>query len=195
MFLALMMSLRLPTPVASVYMVRNELYYPQQRAAAPTVKQFRHVRLLRRHLPWFRRPLLNNSLAGSIADFDLVQQYINGCAAVVHTTILFQGNGIDASGKRAPGEFADDQNHAELPWLVNLKGLWNALECAQKSGCRRVVRIGSCHHEWPGVAHLQVATCFIYAWKRHDPPAMPHWLFKTDALRSLPHPTLLFRLV
>jgi nucleoside-diphosphate-sugar epimerase len=87
---------------------------------------------------------------GSIADFDLVEKHIAGCTAVVHTTILFQGE-----GNGAPGEFSSDQNHAELPWIVNLKGLWNTLECAHLAGCRRVVHVGSCQHEWPGVPHLK----------------------------------------
>jgi nucleoside-diphosphate-sugar epimerase len=86
---------------------------------------------------------------GSIADFDLAQEYVQGCDAVVHTTILFQGD-----GGGAPGQFAADINHAELPWIVNLKGLWNILECAHQAGCSRVVHVGSCQHEWPGVAHL-----------------------------------------
>jgi nucleoside-diphosphate-sugar epimerase len=37
---------------------------------------------------------------------------------------------------------------------VNLKGLWNVLECAQQQELRRVVHIGSCHHQWPGSPHL-----------------------------------------
>ena len=88
---------------------------------------------------------------GTIADFDLCKQYIEGCAAIVHTTVLFTGG----DQPDVPGEYTgEDVEHNELSWIVNLKGLWNILECARlrEGAVQRVVHIGSCQHEWPATS-------------------------------------------
>ena len=88
---------------------------------------------------------------GTIADFDLCKQYIEGCAAIVHTTVLFTGG----DQPDVPGEYTgEDVEHNELSWIVNLKGLWNILECARltEGAVQRVVHVGSCQHEWPATS-------------------------------------------
>ena len=78
---------------------------------------------------------------GSIADYDTVRSLVEGCDAVIHAAAWQPGI---ASGSAAPAA-------GDLPWLVNVKGLWNLLDCAAAAGTvRRVVHIGSCHTVWPG---------------------------------------------
>lgn len=69
---------------------------------------------------------------GDIVDFKIVDRALEGAEVVVHTAVL----GGSHQGAYGP----DDQ----LPFLVNLKGLWNVLEAARQRGIRRVVHIGSC---------------------------------------------------
>ena len=77
---------------------------------------------------------------GSIADYATVRSLVEGCDAVIHAAAWQPGI---ASGSAAPAA-------GDLPWLVNVKGLWNLLDCAAAAGVRRVVHIGSCHTVWPG---------------------------------------------
>jgi nucleoside-diphosphate-sugar epimerase len=66
---------------------------------------------------------------GDITDYATVQDLVEGCSYIVHATAYFP-SGADPN---------DD-----LPWLVNVKGLWNILDCARKSDTvKRVVHIGS----------------------------------------------------
>ena len=71
-------------------------------------------------------------LHGDVADFGSVDRALDGMEAVVHAAVYFSG---------APGAYGVDD---ELPFLVNLKGLWNVLEAARTRRVRRVVHIGSC---------------------------------------------------
>ena len=53
---------------------------------------------------------------GDISDYETVQKLVDGCSAIVHTTAYF-----------GPPDNADPSD--DLPWLVNVKGLWNVLDC------------------------------------------------------------------
>ncbi|SVC24705.1 uncharacterized protein METZ01_LOCUS277559, partial [marine metagenome] len=70
---------------------------------------------------------------GQISDYETVDRVIEGVDAVIHVAVYF-----------GPYEKNDD-----LPFLVNLKGLWNTLESARQRGVRRIVHIGSCQVEHP----------------------------------------------
>jgi nucleoside-diphosphate-sugar epimerase len=64
---------------------------------------------------------------GDTSDYDTVLAATQGVDAIVHASVYF-------------GQEPEDP----LPWLVNLKGLWNVLEAARQRGIRRVVHISSC---------------------------------------------------
>jgi nucleoside-diphosphate-sugar epimerase len=66
---------------------------------------------------------------GDITDFDTVDQAISGVDAVIHTAVYFP---------------AKDIENDPLPFLVNLKGLWNVLETARRREIGPVVHVGSC---------------------------------------------------
>jgi nucleoside-diphosphate-sugar epimerase len=72
---------------------------------------------------------------GDVASFEAVDRALDGVDAAIHTAAY------------ALGQPYEDED--PLPFLVNLKGLWNVLESARRRGLRRVVHIGSCqtvHH-------------------------------------------------
>jgi len=71
-------------------------------------------------------------VTGDISDFDTVHAQTEGMDAIVHAAVYF-------------GQGQDDP----LPWLINLKGLWNVLECARRREIRRTVHIGSCETVHP----------------------------------------------
>jgi nucleoside-diphosphate-sugar epimerase len=76
---------------------------------------------------------------GDICDYELVKRLVEGCDAIVHTTAFFPAT------HGPPGD--------ARPWMVNVQGLWNVLDCARharKPSVRRVVHIGSCSAVWPG---------------------------------------------
>lgn len=66
-------------------------------------------------------------LHGDTSDYDTVLAAVEGVDAIIHASVYF------GQGEEDP-----------LPWLVNLKGMWNVLEAARLHGIRRVVQIGSC---------------------------------------------------
>lgn len=72
-----------------------------------------------------------------IRDYEQVAAAIDGMDAIIHTAVL--GGGVQ--GAYTPG--------SDLPWQVNLKGLWNVLDVAREQQIRRVVHIGSCQVEHP----------------------------------------------
>ena len=72
------------------------------------------------------------AIHGDVADYGSVDRALDGMDAAVHAAVYFSA---------APGAYGVDD---ELPFLVNLKGLWNVLEAARTRGIRRVVHIGSC---------------------------------------------------
>jgi nucleoside-diphosphate-sugar epimerase len=63
---------------------------------------------------------------GDLVDFSTVHAATEDMDAVIHVAAYFGGGDDDP-----------------LPWLINLKGLWNALESARRRGIRRVVHVGS----------------------------------------------------
>src|SRR5207237_5549022 len=63
---------------------------------------------------------------GDIAEFAAVHAATKGMDGVLHLAAYFGQGEEDA-----------------LPWLVNLKGLWNVLESARRRGVRHVVHVGS----------------------------------------------------
>jgi|EP01046_Picozoa_sp_COSAG06_P010960 nucleoside-diphosphate-sugar epimerase len=84
---------------------------------------------------------------GDISEHAVVEALLAGCSAVVHTTVFFpqQVAGVNGGDTGLPDAIADET------WRVNLKGLWNVLDCAQRSDTlRRVVHVGSCNTVWPG---------------------------------------------
>lgn len=73
------------------------------------------------------------TIHGDIVDFTTVHNATEGMDAVVHLAVYFGPYNMD------------DQ----LPFLINLKGLWNVLESARQREIRRVVHIGSCQTVHP----------------------------------------------
>ncbi len=73
-----------------------------------------------------------------IADYDQVAAALEGQDALVHAAVFFPP--ADPVAART-----DDR-----PFLINLKGLWNVLECARHCTMKRVVHIGSCQTVHPG---------------------------------------------
>ena len=70
---------------------------------------------------------------GDIAEYEVVDQTLDGVDAVLHM-ILYSAGGAGQTGG------ADD----DKPWLIYLKGLWNVLEAARQRGIKRIVHLGSC---------------------------------------------------
>ena len=77
------------------------------------------------------------TLHGDIADFATVHRATEGVEGIVHLAVYFSD---------APGAYGVDD---PLPFLINLKGLWNVLESARQRGIRRVVHVGSCETVHP----------------------------------------------
>ena len=77
-------------------------------------------------------PWTGERLIADISDFASVQAALEGMDGIVHAAVYF-------------GQGYDDP----LPWLINLKGLWNTLEGARRLGIRRIVHIGSCETVHP----------------------------------------------
>jgi nucleoside-diphosphate-sugar epimerase len=69
---------------------------------------------------------------GDLVDFATVHAATEDMDGIIHTAAYFGGG---------------DDNH--MPWLVNLKGLWNVLESARRRGIRHTVHIGSCETVHP----------------------------------------------
>ena len=86
-------------------------------------------------------------LHGDVADFGSVDRALDGMDALVHAAVYFSG---------APGAYGVDD---ELPFLVNLKGLWNVLEAARIRRIRRVVHIGLLPGGAPGRGLLPAPKC------------------------------------
>ena len=63
---------------------------------------------------------------GDLSDFETVDAALDGAEGIIH----------------AAAYFGQDDNDS-LPWLINLKGLWNVLEAARRREMRHVVHIGS----------------------------------------------------
>ncbi|HTE21309.1 MAG TPA: NAD(P)-dependent oxidoreductase [Armatimonadota bacterium] len=63
---------------------------------------------------------------GDISDFRTVDAALEGMDGVIHAAAYF-------------GQDDDDP----LPWMINLKGLWNVLEAARRREIRHVVHVGS----------------------------------------------------
>ena len=66
---------------------------------------------------------------GDISDFATVAAAVSGMDAVIHAAVYFPG---------------PEPENDPLPFLVNLKGLWNVLEAARREGIGRAVHVGSC---------------------------------------------------
>jgi len=74
---------------------------------------------------------------GDIVDFGTVHRATEGMEGIIHLAVYF------SSEKGAYG--VDDQ----IPFLINLKGLYNVLESARQRGIRHVVHVGSCQTVHP----------------------------------------------
>jgi len=132
---------------------------------------------------------------GDISDNALVRELIEGCDAVVHCTAYFPGGDN-------PGD--------DLPWTINVKGLWNILDCCRGSETiQRVVHIGSCSTVWPGsVASPERGSVFFDASVRrpdtslysatkrlqeelcrqfHDSDGLPIVVLRPDGIMDLRH--------
>ena len=96
---------------------------------------------------------------GSIADYGTVRALVEGCDAVIHAAAWQPG----ISGPQSTGEIPDavEAGAGDIPWLVNVKGLWNLLDCAAAAGTvQRFVHIGSCHTVWPGERPIRIIIPF-----------------------------------
>ncbi len=69
---------------------------------------------------------------GDIADFDVVHRATEDVDAIIHLAVHF------------PYRSDLPEEHNTQSFLINLKGLWNVLESAQRRGIERVVHMGSC---------------------------------------------------
>ncbi len=72
-------------------------------------------------------------ISGDIVDFTTVHRATEGMDAIVHLAVYSGSYDVDN----------------QLPFLINLKGLWNVLESARQRNIRRVVHIGSCQTVHP----------------------------------------------
>lgn len=72
-------------------------------------------------------------ISGDIVDFTTVHGATEGMDAIVHLAVYSGSYDVDN----------------QLPFLINLKGLWNVLESARQRNIRRVVHIGSCQTVHP----------------------------------------------
>ncbi len=72
-------------------------------------------------------------ISGDIVDFTTVHHATEGMDAIVHLAVYSGSYDVDN----------------QLPFLINLKGLWNVLESARQRNIRRVVHIGSCQTVHP----------------------------------------------
>jgi len=68
-------------------------------------------------------------IQGDISDFTAVDRAVSGMDAVIHTAVYYPRENVE---------------HDPLPFLVNLKGLWNVLEAARRHQVGSVVHVGSC---------------------------------------------------
>ena len=66
---------------------------------------------------------------GDISDFHTVDRAMSGMDAVIHSAVYYPSENVE-----------DDQ----LPFIINLKGLWNVLESARRNKIETVVHVGSC---------------------------------------------------
>lgn len=66
-----------------------------------------------------------------VSDYDAVDAAIADTDAIIHAAVY-----------ASPGGYHERD---ELPFLINLKGLWNVLESVRRREVHRVVHIGSCH--------------------------------------------------
>lgn len=83
-------------------------------------------------------PWSGEKVYGDIADFATVDQGLDGIDAVIHAAVYAAGT---------PGGYGVDD---QLPFLINLKGLWNVLESArQRHLTGPVVHLGSCQTVHP----------------------------------------------
>jgi len=110
------------------------------RAALDNLEKTHHVRAAVRGPSSWKKfedidgPWQGDEAHGDLSDFHYVEQAVEGMDAAVHSSVYF------------PKEDPND----DLPFLVNLKGLWNVLECARQHGLKRVVHVGSCQTVHPG---------------------------------------------
>lgn len=109
------------------------------RAILANLEQHHHVRAaVRGPSSWAKFKDIDGEwhgeqIHGDMADFHYIERAVEGMDAAVHSSVYF------------PGKDPND----DLPFLVNLKGLWNVLDCARRHGLRRVVHIGSCQTVHP----------------------------------------------
>lgn len=74
---------------------------------------------------------------GDIVDFDFVHAATENADAIIHLAVHF------------PYSSGVPDEHNTQSFLVNIKGLWNVLESAQRRGIERVVHMGSCSAAHP----------------------------------------------
>jgi len=109
------------------------------RAVIANLAQHHHVRAaVRGPSSWEKWLSVDGEWAGEqvhgdISDFDQVNAAMEGMDGVVHLSVYFT---------------KDDPND-DQPFLTNLKGLWNVLECARAHRVKRVVHVGSCQTVHP----------------------------------------------
>lgn len=89
---------------------------------------------------WGAGPIVH----GDIADFDDVHRALRGMDAVIHLAAMLPAPSADH--QPIPTHYDDNDPQ---PFLTNLKGLWNVLECSRRLGVRRVVHLGSCGTRHP----------------------------------------------
>ena len=85
-------------------------------------------------------------LSGDIADFDAVHAATDGMDGIIHLAAYF-GN----------------KDNDPLPWMINVKGIFNVLESARRRSIEHVVHMGSCQ-----VAHPDGKTFFTADVRRPD---------------------------
>jgi nucleoside-diphosphate-sugar epimerase len=74
---------------------------------------------------------------GDIVNFQTVHRATEGMDGIIHLAVYFSSE---------PGAYGVDD---QLPFLINLKGLYNVLESARQRDIRHIVHVGSCQTVHP----------------------------------------------
>jgi nucleoside-diphosphate-sugar epimerase len=127
---------------------------------------------------------------GDIVDHAAVSAVVDRVDAVVHTAVFFPPSvNVNMPDYQTAGLQGGEDIDSEQVWLVNLKGLWNVLDAAQRSGVQRVVHLGSCHSVHADVpffsAEVRRPDGALYAITKRLQEEMCRQFFDAHGLRTI----------
>ena len=130
------------------------------------------------------------SVYGDIVDHAAVADAVRGADSIVHTAVYFPPsvNADMPDYAQAGLQGGEDVTNEDI-WLINLKGLWNVLDAAQKAGIPRVVHVGSCHTRHEAVpmfdADVRRPDGSLYAVTKRLQEEMCRQFFDAHGLRTI----------